>query len=111
MLVWRPHPDGPLIFFVISGLWGIGDAVWQTQINGETLEIPFYSKSLNKFLPQRIVRCPVQKEQGSGLLKLQTVGVSWLRDSLCLLNSNLRSNETFHCDWSLDCRHFRMDYR
>lgn len=36
MLIWRPHPDSPLIFFVISGLWGVGDAVWQTQINGES---------------------------------------------------------------------------
>lgn len=36
LLFWRPHPDHPLIFFVISGLWGVGDAVWQTQINGNT---------------------------------------------------------------------------
>jgi MFS family permease len=35
LLFWRPHPDSPLIFFIISGLWGVGDAVWQTQINGE----------------------------------------------------------------------------
>lgn len=53
LLFWRPHPDSPLIFFLISGLWGVGknkeiffnlawlletqfpgDAVWQTQING-----------------------------------------------------------------------------
>lgn len=36
LLFWRPHPDSPLIFFIISGLWGVGDAVWQTQINGKT---------------------------------------------------------------------------
>lgn len=35
MLFWRPHPDSPLIFFAVSGLWGVGDAVWQTQINGK----------------------------------------------------------------------------
>lgn len=35
MLFWRPHPENPLIFFAIAGLWGVGDAVWQTQINGE----------------------------------------------------------------------------
>jgi MFS family permease len=35
LLFWRPHPDSPLIFFIISGLWGVGDAVWQTQINGK----------------------------------------------------------------------------
>lgn len=34
LLFWRPSPDSPIIFFVISGLYGVGDAVWQTQING-----------------------------------------------------------------------------
>lgn len=34
MLFWRPHPESPLVFFAIAGLWGVGDAVWQTQING-----------------------------------------------------------------------------
>ncbi|XP_044732674.1 UNC93-like protein [Chrysoperla carnea] len=34
LLVWRPHPNNPIIFFLISGLWGVGDAVWQTQVNG-----------------------------------------------------------------------------
>jgi len=34
MLYWRPHPEAPLVFFTIAGLWGVGDAVWQTQING-----------------------------------------------------------------------------
>jgi len=34
LLFWRPHPDNPIIFFVISGMWGVGDAVWQTQVNG-----------------------------------------------------------------------------
>lgn len=33
-LIWRPSPEHPLIFFLVSGLWGVGDAVWQTQING-----------------------------------------------------------------------------
>lgn len=35
LLNWRPHPAKPLIFFTISGLWGVGDAVWQTQVNGK----------------------------------------------------------------------------
>lgn len=34
MLFWRPHPESPLVFFAVAGLWGVGDAVWQTQING-----------------------------------------------------------------------------
>ena len=37
MLFWRPHPESPLVFFVIAGMWGVGDAVWQTQINGKFL--------------------------------------------------------------------------
>ncbi|XP_050101118.1 UNC93-like protein [Anopheles aquasalis] len=34
LLYWRPHPEHQIVFFILSGLWGIGDAVWQTQING-----------------------------------------------------------------------------
>ncbi|KAK7571793.1 hypothetical protein V9T40_014265 [Parthenolecanium corni] len=34
LIIWRPHPKSPHIFFIISGLWGVGDAVWQTQVNG-----------------------------------------------------------------------------
>lgn len=34
-LVWKPHPSNPTVFFIASGLWGVGDAVWQTQVNGK----------------------------------------------------------------------------
>ncbi|MBQ5154058.1 hypothetical protein EGM85_12460, partial [Macrococcus caseolyticus] len=34
LLIWKPDPESPTTFFIISGLWGVGDAVWQTQING-----------------------------------------------------------------------------
>ncbi|XP_041952392.1 protein unc-93 homolog A-like [Alosa sapidissima] len=33
LLLWKPHPDQLPIFFVIGGLWGMADAVWQTQTN------------------------------------------------------------------------------
>ncbi|EEB19673.1 conserved hypothetical protein [Pediculus humanus corporis] len=33
-LIWAPSPDHPFAFFIVSGLWGVGDAVWQTQVNG-----------------------------------------------------------------------------
>lgn len=36
LIVWRPHPNNPKLFFTISGLWGVGDAVWQTQMSGES---------------------------------------------------------------------------
>lgn len=34
LLIWRPSPESQMIFYIISGLWGVGDAVWQTQVNG-----------------------------------------------------------------------------
>lgn len=34
-ILWFPNAEEPYIFYVISGLWGVGDAVWQTQINGK----------------------------------------------------------------------------
>ncbi|XP_046542819.1 protein unc-93 homolog A-like [Haliotis rubra] len=31
MLLWHPSPSNKVVFFVVPGLWGIADAVWQTQ--------------------------------------------------------------------------------
>ncbi|XP_074165414.1 protein unc-93 homolog A-like isoform X1 [Sminthopsis crassicaudata] len=33
LLVWRPHPSQEILFFLFAALWGIGDAVFQTQNN------------------------------------------------------------------------------
>ncbi|CAL1586600.1 unnamed protein product [Knipowitschia caucasica] len=33
LLLWRPHPDELPVFFVFPALWGMADAVWQTQTN------------------------------------------------------------------------------
>ncbi|XP_075453043.1 protein unc-93 homolog A-like [Ascaphus truei] len=33
LFLWKPHPDQLGVFFVFSGIWGIGDAVWQTLMN------------------------------------------------------------------------------
>lgn len=33
LLLWNPHPDQLPVFFVFPALWGVGDAVWQTQTN------------------------------------------------------------------------------
>ncbi|XP_053316258.1 protein unc-93 homolog A-like [Spea bombifrons] len=33
LLLWRPHADQIALFFVFSGVWGVADAVWQTQIS------------------------------------------------------------------------------
>ncbi|XP_072512592.1 protein unc-93 homolog A [Salminus brasiliensis] len=33
LLFWSPHPDQLPVFFVFPALWGMADAVWQTQTN------------------------------------------------------------------------------
>lgn len=33
LFVWRPNYNEPAAFFVIAAFWGLGDSVWQTQIN------------------------------------------------------------------------------
>lgn len=33
LFLWNPDPNNPVIFFVIAGLWGLADSIWQTQIN------------------------------------------------------------------------------
>ncbi|CAH1156082.1 unnamed protein product [Phaedon cochleariae] len=33
LLFWRPSGDKKIIYFVISGLWGVCDALWLVQIN------------------------------------------------------------------------------
>jgi predicted MFS family arabinose efflux permease len=35
LLTWAPTPDDKILFFVITGLWGICDGVWLVQINGK----------------------------------------------------------------------------
>ena len=33
MFLWKPSEDQIAVLFIIAGLWGLADAVWQTQIN------------------------------------------------------------------------------
>ncbi|XP_044748415.1 UNC93-like protein isoform X2 [Coccinella septempunctata] len=33
-LIWKPNINNSKLFYMASGLWGVGDAVWQTQVNG-----------------------------------------------------------------------------
>ncbi|CAH2251647.1 unc-93 homolog A [Pelobates cultripes] len=33
LLLWRPHPNQLAVFFIFPALWGMADAVWQTQTN------------------------------------------------------------------------------
>jgi predicted MFS family arabinose efflux permease len=34
---WMPTGEENYVLFICAGLWGMADAVWQTQINGERL--------------------------------------------------------------------------
>jgi hypothetical protein len=44
MMFWQPNPNQIYMLFIIPAFWGLGDAVWQTQINGG-FEIFFFSIS------------------------------------------------------------------
>lgn len=33
-MLWKANPDQEYLFFIYSGYWGMLDALWQTQING-----------------------------------------------------------------------------
>ncbi|XP_015277658.1 PREDICTED: protein unc-93 homolog A [Gekko japonicus] len=33
LLLWKPSPEYLAVFFIIPALWGVSDAVWQTQTN------------------------------------------------------------------------------
>ena len=35
LLLWQPQQEPVYIFYIVAGLWGIGDAVIQTQVNGK----------------------------------------------------------------------------
>ena len=35
LFTWSPNPEEAYLFYILAGLWGVADAVWQTQINGK----------------------------------------------------------------------------
>ncbi len=40
MLLWNPvNTENKPVFFVLAAMWGMSDAVWQTQINGEAVRL------------------------------------------------------------------------
>ncbi|XP_015713482.1 protein unc-93 homolog A [Coturnix japonica] len=34
LLLWKPHSNQLAVFFIFPALWGLSDAIWQTQTNG-----------------------------------------------------------------------------
>lgn len=51
LFTWAPNPEEAYVFYILSGLWGVADAVWQTQINGEFSPL---SRRLLLLLPSRL---------------------------------------------------------
>lgn len=86
LLFWRPHPDHIFVFFLISGLWGVSDAVWQTQINGNLIVFfftPFFMSAQMLFM---------------GFLKLLT---EWMRKiiDLSLFRAQKSDKNNFLCSF------------
>jgi len=40
-LLWTPDPDYIYLFYLFAALWGAGDAIIQTQINGRVLKLTY----------------------------------------------------------------------
>jgi len=34
LVLWRPAVNEEYVLYILSGLWGMSDGIWQTQING-----------------------------------------------------------------------------
>ena len=47
-LLWGPNPVDLAVFYVLAALWGMGDAVIQTQINGRYSPNISYSRTKKK---------------------------------------------------------------
>ena len=51
LLVWIPDKRLPVVFYIISALWGVCDAMWQTQCNSK------YSFSFFYRTPCSLLQC------------------------------------------------------
>ena len=64
LLYWRPSPDEIYLCFIIAAIWGMADAIWQTQINGRFFPkmnfCYFCTKSLKIVIRQQKYR-PINK--------------------------------------------------
>lgn len=94
LLFWRPHPDHPLVFFVISGLWGVGGfySIY-SDMNDSFMLFKFIFRCRVADSNQRIVWNAFQTQQGGSIFKLPTVGVARLRHRLRIFYCTLRANE------------------
>ena len=53
-LLWSPNKDQEILFYVFAGLWGMGDAVIQTQLNGQCYYNINISLPLNLILKSKL---------------------------------------------------------
>ena len=38
LMMWMPTPDKAYVLYILAGMWGFTDGIWQTQINGEIID-------------------------------------------------------------------------
>ncbi len=38
-MLWRPHPNKEYVLYILSGMWGITDGLWQTHTTGRPSDI------------------------------------------------------------------------
>ena len=48
LLLWLPHPDQIYFLYLVSGIWGLAEATWETLIAGTSLSIYF-----NQFISKK----------------------------------------------------------
>lgn len=59
LFLWNADPNHPEFFFIIAGLWGVGNAIWNTQINCEYSLVRDYLERVESF------SFPIQRFTGS----------------------------------------------
>ncbi|XP_072822312.1 protein unc-93 homolog A isoform X2 [Vicugna pacos] len=96
LLLWRPHPSQLAVFFVLSGLWGVADAVWQTQNNGPIMTHQCVCPvGLRTVLPDEVLQ--VQRERFWLLFSTSVGPVTALPTRLSHLRSNLENCKSSGC--------------
>lgn len=92
LLQWRPDPNQLAVFFVFPALWGMSDAIWQTQTNGRK---PIISVNRSE-QSQKEDRCSHQtfniRDQGNIQIN---VGKFWGTIMCCGKRSKTKSKDSF----------------
>ena len=46
MILWNPNNESALVLYIVAILWGLGDSIWQTQINCKKILIFEFSTKI-----------------------------------------------------------------